>query len=218
MAQRVGQLRQRAGHLTGLCERANEAIKRQKALRGAGVDASLPKTQIKPRIAGLKTLETKIATNIELIFDRDSFNLVGLNEALEAAHTGLLETWRRCVAPPRASLALDGVEDPEVEVLIRRIKEARNNLQKLAETLPEKSAEAKQGIADREAVEVLIQKLTEAGLDPEVLDFLEKARTEKGISLADVLGNTKVMRWLGKGTHAGRFTVSVYNRTAYYKR
>jgi|GEM_PF-5170853 len=218
LTNRVDQLRERAKQLSALCLRAREAGKRQAALRSAGVNADVAKPQIRPRVVALRNLETKIAADIIVIIDRDSFNLHGLTEALNAAEVGLLEKWRVRVAPPKESAVLESLDFPEIEADVRQLKRSRETLQRISTTLPEKISEIKQGLAQREEFEGLLRKLVETGLEREVLAFLDQARTEKGVILADILEDAKVMRWLRLHGHATKFNVVASNRTQIFKR
>jgi hypothetical protein len=218
MATCVSQLRERSKQLSGLCQRAREAAKRQAELRSAGLNADVAKTQVKPRVTALRNLEAKIATDISVIFDRDAFNLKGLTEALTAAEASLMEKWRVRVAPPKESSIIEALEFPEIEAVVQKLKRSREALQRISTTLPEKVSEIKKGMAQRDEFDVLLRKLVETGLDRQVLAFLEKARTDKGVSLAEVLEETKVMHWLRQHGHAARFNVTASNRSQIFKR
>ena len=218
LASRVSQLRERVQQLSELCERAKLAARQQAALRSAAIEASVPKPQIRPRITALRTLEEKSATDIGALVNREAFNLPGLTEALQAAEDGLLARWQARIAPPKASASLESLDQSEVTKVVQQLKVARDGLQRLSATLPEKVSDMRAGLAQRKKFDDLWRQLAEAGLEAEVLAFLELTRTDRGAALTTVLEDAKVLKWLRQNQHAARFSVILANRAQIFKK
>jgi hypothetical protein len=207
--ERMQHLRERKEQIDSLRERTVRLVATRERLSGTGVEIRPAKRSIRPRLTSLGKLETKVTANVNAVLEATALNQDSLDEGLAEAESAMLNDWRVAVAPPdsTAAIAEGALEVSELADTARRLRQCRDQLVAAAARLPQTRDDARKTMGVRREHDSLAEKLASAGLKPEILEFLQRARSESGMSLAEVLSTDTVMIWLKGKNRAAAFRV-----------
>ena len=207
--ERLQHLRERKEQIDTLRERTSRLLATRERLSGTGVEVKAAKRSIRPRLTALAKLETRVAENVNAILEATALNQDSLAEGLLEAEDSMLSDWRLAVAPPDATAAIaeGALEVADLADTARRLRQCRDQLVSAATRLPETRDDARKTMGVRREHDSLAEKLADAGLKPEILVFLQRARSDGGMPLGEVLATEAVMAWLKGKNRAAAFRV-----------
>ena len=112
------------------------------------------------------------------------------------------------VSKPPREIQTEGLDSaPEVAAVVQQLRAARQTLDAKSRELPADSATLDQVAKLKDEIATLTIRILASGYPEEVLIFIAQARQPRGVSLADVLKNSTVRKWLEEKNHAASFRV-----------
>lgn len=135
-----------------------------------------------------------------------------LKDAANALENSLDGIWRTYVQnlPPKLDDWLPFFQVDRFGEEVRRIKTLNEELQTLAQRLPEDDEVLKRVQAKSSEIHHLIKKLNYGDIPPEVKKFMEQVANSGGVSLGEL--NDKVLAWLREKNLLQSFRVSMGGR------
>ena len=199
-------LRERLGQVEVAEQNARELSNSRKVLLKNNVGAArIPKKKIKGRCEALKNLEEGL---IQKLVERDALNQSALQEALGEARNALVELWKKFSQPPKESNNLEALAtEPETQKIVQKVRELRQQLSRKADTLPITASDVKAVQELQKELAKLGDQIRAKGYGDDILQFLQEARSDRGISLATVLDDRALLAWLKASDHGKPFRV-----------
>ncbi|HWD90805.1 MAG TPA: hypothetical protein VG938_00515 [Verrucomicrobiae bacterium] len=199
-------LRERLGQVEVAEQTSRELTNSRKVLLKNNVGAvRIPKKKIKGRCEALKNLEEG---PIQKLVERDALNLLALQEALGEARDALVELWKKFSQPPRESNNLEALaSEPETQRIVQKVRELRQQLSRKGDTLPTTASDVETVQDLQKELAKLGDQIRAKGYGDNILQFLQEARSDRGISLAAVLKDQALIAWLKASDHGKPFRV-----------
>lgn len=203
----AGHLRARLQQISGFTERAKTLETRRRLVAQVESGVRVRKGKLAQRIKCVEKLEASIATDVAKIIERDALDPAAFDETFGEAETAVLESWRKFARPPREirTEGLDG--DTELAAIVQQLRTARQTLDAKGRELPTDAATVKQVEKLKAEIGKLSDRILASGYPEEVLGFIAQARQPRGVSLADVLKNPTLRKWLEEKNHAAAFRI-----------
>jgi hypothetical protein len=200
-------LRARLEQISEITERAKTLQTRRHLMAQVEPTIRIPKRKLVQRIRTVENLESSTANDVATIIQRDALDSDAFGEAFDEVETTMLDLWRKFARPAREvrTEGLDSVAG--LAAVVQELRTLRLTLDARGRELPADAAALEQVAKLKVEITTLTDRILTSGYPEEVLSFIAQSRHPRGISLADILKNPTLRKWLEEKNHAAAFRI-----------